>query len=48
LSGAAGLFNLADTRSLQLTAIAALVLETIALGLLVFQKPAERVEVSKN
>jgi hypothetical protein len=48
LSGVAGLFNLADTRSLQLTAIIALVLETIALILLVFQKPAERIEVHKN
>jgi hypothetical protein len=48
LSGVAGLFNLADTRSLQLTAIIALVLETIALILLVFQKPAERIEVNKN
>jgi hypothetical protein len=48
LSGIAGLFNLADTRSLQLTAIIALVLETIALILLIFQKPAERIEVNKN
>jgi hypothetical protein len=48
LSGVAGLFNVADTRSLQLTAIAALVLETIALGLLVLQKPSERIEVNKN
>jgi hypothetical protein len=48
LSGVAGLFNLADTRSLQLTAIIALVLETIALTLLVFQKSSERIEVNKN
>jgi hypothetical protein len=48
LSGVAGLFNLADTRSLQLTAIIALVLETIALVLLLVQKPSERIEVNKN
>jgi hypothetical protein len=48
LSGVAGLFNVADTRSLQLTAIAALVLEAIALGLLVLQKPSEQIEVNKN
>jgi hypothetical protein len=48
LSGVAGLFNLADTRSLQLTAIIALVLEAIALVLLLVQKPSERIEVNKN
>jgi hypothetical protein len=48
LSGVDGLFNVADTRSLQLTAIAALVLEMIALVLLVFQKSSERIEVNKN
>jgi hypothetical protein len=48
LSRVDGLFNLSDTRSLQLTAIIALVLETIALILLVFQKPADRIEVNKN
>jgi hypothetical protein len=48
LSGVAGLFNVDDTRSLQLTAIVALVLEMIALVLLVFQQPSERIEVNKN
>jgi hypothetical protein len=48
LSGVAGLFNVADTRSLQLSAIAALIPEAIALGLLVLQKPSEQMEVNKN
>jgi hypothetical protein len=48
LSGVAGLFNVADTRSLQLTAIAALVLKMIALVLLVFQQPSEQIEANRN
>lgn len=38
-SGMAGLFNPADTRSLQLAAIAALIPETIALGLILRHSP---------
>jgi hypothetical protein len=37
LSGVAGLFNAAETQTLQLTAIAALIPEIIAVGLLVFK-----------
>jgi hypothetical protein len=48
LSGIAGLFNAAETRSLQLTAIAALIPETIALALLVFHNTSEQIKVSKN
>lgn len=38
-SGMAGLFNPTDTRSLQLTAIAALIPETIALGFILRHSP---------
>jgi hypothetical protein len=48
LSGVAGLFNAAETRSLQLTAIAALIPETIALALLVFHNTSEQIKVSKS
>ncbi len=48
LSGVAGLFDVSETRSLQLTAIAALIPESIALVLLVFQQTADRIEVNKN
>jgi hypothetical protein len=39
LSGASGLFNAADTWSLKLTAIAALVPECLALAILFWRKP---------
>jgi hypothetical protein len=48
LSGVAGLFDASETRSLQLTAIAALVPETIALVLIIFDRTFDRIEVSKN
>ena len=48
LGGAAGLFNASETRSLQLAAIAALIPETIALVLLVFDQRSKQIEVSKN
>jgi hypothetical protein len=48
LSGVAGLFNASETRSLQLTAIAALIPEIIALVLIIFNKTFERIEVIKN
>ncbi len=48
LSGVAGLFNISDTRSLQLTAIAALIPEIIALLLIIFNQTLERIEVNKN
>ena len=48
LGGVAGLFKVSETRSLQLTAIAALIPETIALVLLVAQKRSEQIKVSKN
>jgi hypothetical protein len=48
LGGAAGLFNTSDTRSLQLTAIAALIPETIALVLLIFDQRSKQIKVSKN
>ena len=48
LSGVAGLFNISDTRSLQLTAIAALIPEIIALVLIIFDRTLERIEVNKN
>jgi hypothetical protein len=48
LSGVAGLFNAAETRSLQLLAIAALIPEIIALAVLVFHKTSEQIKVSKN
>ncbi|AFY91729.1 hypothetical protein [Chamaesiphon minutus] len=48
LSGAAGLFNASETRSLQLTAIAALVPESIAFVLLTMRKTAEPIQVEKN
>lgn len=48
LSGVAGLFNISDTRSLQLTAIAALIPEIIALVLIIFNQTLERIEVNKN
>jgi hypothetical protein len=48
LGGVAGLFNASETRSLQISAIAALIPETIALVLLVAQKRSEQIKVSKN
>jgi hypothetical protein len=48
LSGVAGLFSAAETRSLQLAAIAALIPETIALAVLVFSKTSAQIKVSKN
>lgn len=48
LSGVAGLFNAADTQSLQFLAIAALIPEMIALALLVFDKTSEQIKISKN
>jgi hypothetical protein len=48
LSGAAGLFNASETRSLQLTAIAALIPEVIAVVLIVFGQRSEQIKVSKN
>lgn len=48
LSSVAGLFNISDTRSLQLTAIAALIPEIIALVLIIFNQTLERIEVNKN
>ena len=48
LSSVAGLFNALETRSLQLTAIAALIPETIALALLVFHNTSEQIKVGKN
>jgi hypothetical protein len=47
LSGVAGLFDASETRSLQLTAIAALVPETIALVLLIIRS-SDRIEAQKN
>jgi hypothetical protein len=48
LSRVAGLFNVSETRSLQLLAISALIPEIIALALLVFQKTFEQIKVSKT
>lgn len=48
LSGVAGLFNEAETWSLKLTAIAALVPESIALVLLTVRKPQEQINLEKN
>jgi hypothetical protein len=48
LSGVAGLFDAADTRSLQLSAIAALIPEIIAVVLLVFGQRSQQIKVSKN
>jgi hypothetical protein len=48
LSGVAGLFDASETRSLQLTAIAALIPETIALVLIIFDRTFDRIEVNKN
>lgn len=48
LSGVAGLFNAADTRSLQLAAIAALIPEVIAVALLIFDQRSKQIKVSKN
>jgi hypothetical protein len=49
LGGVAGLFNAAETQTLQFTAIAALIPETIALVLLVFHKTSsEQIEAKKN
>lgn len=45
LSGAAGLFNAAETWSLKLTAIAALLPELTALGLLTVRKTQEHVDL---
>jgi hypothetical protein len=48
LSGVAGLFDASETRSLQLTAIAALVPEIIALVLIIFNKTFDRIGALKN
>lgn len=48
LSGAAGLFNPADTFSLKLTAIAALIPEIMALALITFRKTPENIEIKKS
>jgi hypothetical protein len=48
LSGAAGLFNASETWSLKLTAIAALVPESIALVLLTIRQTAESIQVEKS
>jgi hypothetical protein len=48
LGGVAGLFNVSETRSLQMTAIAALIPETIALTLLIFDQRSQQIKVSKN
>jgi hypothetical protein len=48
LSGVAGLFNAAETQTLQLTAIAALIPEIIAVGLLVFKNTSDRIKVTEN
>lgn len=45
LGGLAGLFDAAETWSLKLTAIAALIPELAALGLLAFHKTAGRVDI---
>lgn len=45
LSGAAGLFNAAETWSLKLTAIAALLPEFMALALLTFRKTQKHVDI---
>ncbi|WP_373541284.1 hypothetical protein [Chamaesiphon sp.] len=47
LSGVSGLFDASETRSLQLTAIAALIPEIIALALLII-RASDRIEVEKN
>lgn len=47
LSGVAGLFNAAETLSLKLTAIAALVPEIMALVLLTFRKTPENIDIGK-
>lgn len=48
LSGVAGLFNESETWSLKLTAIAALVPESIALVLLTVRKLQEQTDLEKN
>ncbi|MEM9926459.1 MAG: hypothetical protein AAF915_22355 [Cyanobacteria bacterium P01_D01_bin.50] len=48
LSGMAGLFNTAETLSLKLTAIAALVPEIMALVLLTLRKTPENIDIEKN
>jgi hypothetical protein len=48
LSGVAGLFNAAQTQTLQLTAITALIPEIIAVSLLVFNNTSDRIKVTKN
>jgi hypothetical protein len=48
LSGATGLFNAADTWSLKLTAIAALVPELTALVLLTVSKTQEQIDTKKK
>ncbi|MGI0495471.1 hypothetical protein ACN4EG_27150 [Alkalinema pantanalense CENA528] len=48
LSGAAGLFNIAETWSLKLTATAALVPELIALVLLIVHKADQQIGVEKQ
>jgi hypothetical protein len=48
LGGVAGLFNAAETQTLQLAAIAALIPETIALSLLVFDRPSSEQIAAKK
>ena len=48
LSRVAGLYNISDTRSLQLTAIATLIPEIMALVLIIFNRTLERIEVNKK
>lgn len=48
LSGMAGLFNAAETLSLKLTAIAALVPEIMALVLLTFRKTPENIDIENK
>lgn len=48
LSGAAGLFNIAETWSLKLTAIVALVPEFIALALITIGKTQEQIDTKKE
>ena len=48
LSGMAGLFNTAETWSLKLTAIAALIPEITALILITFRKKSEKIKLEKQ
>ncbi len=48
LSGMAGLFNVSETWSLKLTAIAALVPELMALVLLTMRKTDDQIDIEKK